>query len=268
MNVKIGVFDSGVGGLSILRGLQKALPALDYVYLGDNLRAPYGNRELSEITEYTKQALSYLFSTGCDMVVIACNTASIEAEKIYIDFPKQNIIEIITPTARRIGCYTDNVGVVATIATVNAGIYEAKIRSFFPDMVVVSEACPIWVPLIEHGEHLTIEAIGFLQRHINNIVLHNEIDTILLGCTHYALVAKRLQFLYPNLQIVSQEKIVTDELRQQLTSYTVDTELTQCTGRTVYVTSANPQHFDRIASMFMNTPVRSSKVSLSVNHVL
>lgn len=214
----IGVFDSGFGGLTILRDLRKALPQYDYLYLGDNARAPYGSRSFETIYRYTLQAVRELFNRGCPLVIIACNTASakalrsIQQQVLPVEFPDRRVLGIIRPTAEEIGKFskTGHIGILGTTGTVSSGSYLLEIRHFFPELVVNQHACPMWVPIVEYGERGTEGARFFVKKEVDALMAEDpEIDTVLLACTHYPLLKDEIEAaLPPRVKLVIQGDIV------------------------------------------------------------
>lgn len=226
MHGPIGVFDSGFGGLTVLRELVRELPAYDYVYLGDSARAPYGTRSFETVYHYTLECVQHLFNLGCPLVILACNTASAKAlrtiqQKDLLSMnPKLRVLGVIRPTAEVIGLYskTGHVGVLGTTGTVMSGSYPIEIGKFFPQIEVHQEACPMWVSLIENNEHHGDGADYFVKKHLDHLIgKAPEIDTLLLGCTHYPLLIDKIQqHISPFVSIVSQGEIVAKSLKEYL----------------------------------------------------
>ncbi|HSZ87302.1 MAG TPA: glutamate racemase, partial [Puia sp.] len=222
----IGVFDSGYGGLTILKDLENKLPGYDFIYLGDNARAPYGTRSFESVYRYTLECVKWFFNNGCPLIVLACNTASAKALRTIQqnDLPKMNpqnrVLGVIRPTTEVIGNFTktNNIGILATNGTVQSNSYKIEIEKFFPDLNVFQQACPMWVPLIENNEHNNAGADYFVKEGIDKLMSQSkDIDTILLGCTHYPLLINKIrQYVSPEVQIVSQVKIVADSLADYL----------------------------------------------------
>ncbi len=222
----IGVFDSGYGGLTVLREFLAKLPEYDYIYLGDNARAPYGNRSFHTVYEYTLQAVEWLFSQGCHLVILACNTASAKALRSIQQNDLQRfdsgrrVLGVIRPSVEAIHEYTSSrhVGVLGTIGTVLSNSYPLEINKLHDDIVVYQHACPMWVPLIENDEYLSPGADYFIQKDLNALVSQSdEMDTIILGCTHYPLIADRIaHFLPSHKKIISQGNIVAEKLADYL----------------------------------------------------
>ncbi|HOG68234.1 MAG TPA: glutamate racemase [Fibrobacteraceae bacterium] len=261
----IGVFDSGFGGLTILRDLRKALPENDFLYLGDNARSPYGSRSFETIHRYTWQSVSYLLEQGCPLVVLACNTASARAlrtiqQKDLVNSPYSGrVLGIIRPTAEEIGFYTKtgHIGIFATPGTVYSESYLLEIRRFFPNIKVSQQACPLWVSLVENGEFDSEGARFFIQRDVNALLEKDpEIDTILLGCTHYPLIADQIrEFLPKNIQLVSQGKIVAEKTLDYLKRHPeIDSKL-QKSGKTNFLTTDTAEFFKKGAFLFGETAI-------------
>ena len=222
----IGVFDSGYGGLTVLKEIVKKLPQYDYIYLGDNARSPYGNRSYETVYRYTLQCVNWFFDQGCHLVILACNTASakalrtIQQNDLPITSPGKKVLGVLRPTTEIIGKYseTKSVGVLATAGTVQSGSYPIEIKKFFPDVNVYQEACPMWVPLIENNEHLEHGADYFIKKNIHSIFEKGEnIDVILLACTHYPLMQEKIKEYMPvDVKLISQGEIVADSLADYL----------------------------------------------------
>ena len=248
----IGVFDSGYGGLTILRQFRQLLPQYDYLYLGDNARTPYGSRSYEIVYEFTLQAVKKLFEMGCHLVILACNTASAKALKSIQenDLPlldnSRRVLGVIRPTAESIGAITNtrHVGIVATQGTINSESYPLEIHKLFPDIQVTGEACPMWVPLVENNEYDSPGADYFVKKQINNLLRKDpQIDTIILGCTHYPLLLNKiLKYTPRNIKIIPQGDYVADSLKKYLKRHT-DIEL-QCTknGTCRFLTTESPEN--------------------------
>ncbi len=268
----IGIFDSGYGGLTVMKEIVKKLPQYDYIYLGDNARAPYGNRSFDTVYRYTLQCVEWFFQQGCPLVILACNTASAKAlrtiqqndlEKLN---PDNRVLGVIRPTTEIIGNFTRSrkIGILATNGTVQSGSYLIEIEKFFPDITVHQEACPMWVPIVENNEHLQPGADYFVKKHISHIMRADAgIDTLLLACTHYPLLRdKILQFLPAGVTLVSQGEIVADSLSDYLLRHTeLENRCTKNGGRVFYTTDST-EDFDNHASIFFGQPVRSNHVDL------
>jgi glutamate racemase len=268
----IGVFDSGYGGLTVLRAIVDKLPAYDYVYLGDNARTPYGNRSFETVYHYTLECVKHLFSMGCRLVVLACNTASAKALRTIqqndlpnID-PSLRVLGVIRPTAEIIGqaSKTGHVGVLATSGTVNSESYIIEINKFFPEVMVHQEACPLWVPLIENNEHEQEGADYFVKKNIGNLLQKSaEIDVMLLACTHYPLLLNKIkQFAPVNISILSQGGIVAASLADYLKRHPeMETVCSKGGSRTFYTTDST-EDFDQHATIFFGEKVNSRHLQL------
>jgi glutamate racemase len=264
----IGIFDSGYGGLTILHGIRQLLPEYDYLYLGDNARAPYGPRSFDVVYEFTRQAVVRLFEMGCHLVILGCNTASAKALRTIqendlpkID-PERRVLGVIRPTAEVIGSLTSSrhVGVLATEGTIKSESYNLEIQKLHPDIVVSGVACPFWVPLVEYNEADSPGADYFVKKRIDEIMRKDpEIDTLILGCTHYPLLMpKILKYLPAGVRVVPQGEYVADSLKDY---FQRNTALEQkCSkGHTVrYLTTENPEKFKEQAQLFLHE--RSMKV--------
>ena len=219
----IGVFDSGYGGLTILHGIRQLLPEYDYLYLGDNARAPYGSRSFDVVYQFTRQAVMKLFDLGCHLVILGCNTASAKALRTIQqnDLPKldpdRRVLGVIRPTAEVIGKLTQSrhVGVLATEGTIKSHSYKLEIQKLWDDVTVTGIPCPLWVPIIENNEADTPGADYFVKKRIDLIMERDpQIDTLILGCTHYPILMPKIQKHVPkNVQIVAQGEYVAESLK-------------------------------------------------------
>lgn len=269
----IGIFDSGYGGLTVFKEIAARLPGYDYVYLGDNARAPYGSRSFETIYQYTLQAVNWFFEMGCPLVILACNTASAKALRSIQqkDLPKmtdpsRRILGVIRPTTEIVGKFTQTkkVGVLGTNGTVSSGSYPIEINKFWPDIEVYQQACPMWVPLVENNEHESPGADYFIQQKTAELMQQNAgIDTILLACTHYPLLKKKIaHFLPEGITLLSQGEIVADSLIDYLARHPeMANRISKAGGRTFYTTD-NPDDFDNKASIFFGDKIQSRHVSL------
>jgi glutamate racemase len=268
----IGVFDSGFGGLTVLKEIVGRLPLYDYLYLGDNARAPYGPRSFDTIYHYTLECVQWFFGQGCPIVIIACNTASAKALRTIQqnDLPKispgRRVLGVIRPTTERIGEFTKTgaVGVLGTTGTVQSQSYPIEIEKFFPEVKVFQEACPMWVPLVENKEYNTPGADYFIQKHIKNLLLKsNSIDTILLACTHYPLLKNKLtQFIPQNIKVLVQGEIVAESLAEYLIRHREVEEKCSKSEIIKFFTTDSPEDFDNNATLFYGKPVQSIHVEL------
>lgn len=256
----IGVFDSGFGGLTILRDLQKVMPQYDYLYLGDNARAPYGSRSFETIYRYTLQAVRELFSRGCPLVILACNTASaralrsIQQQVLPFEFPDRRVLGIIRPTAEEIGrvSKTGHIGIFATAGTVSSGSYPIEINHFYPELKVTQHACPMWVPLVEYGERESDGARYFVKKEVEAVLREDpEIDTILLACTHYPLLEKAIrESTPPGVNLVFQGSIVADKTVDYLKRHPEIENRLAKNGKTSFLTTDTAEFFEKGAFFF------------------
>lgn len=268
----IGVFDSGYGGLTILRELRKELPQYDYLYLGDNARAPYGNRSFDLVYRFTLQAVMELFSRGCNLVILACNTASAKALRTIQqnDLPKiapyKRVLGVIRPTAEALSRMTRNghVGVLATRGTVDSRSYELEMAKLAPEITVSQHACPMWVHLVENGESSGPGADYFVQKDLRAIMdKDQDIDTIILGCTHYPLLLPKIrQYAPPGVRIFAQGDIVASSLEDYLERHPEMEAICSRGGRTKFLTTENPQLFNSLASIFVEKKVDAEGIVL------
>ena len=268
-NKPIGIFDSGYGGLTVFRSIFEQLPGYDYIYLGDTARAPYGNRSFQTIHQYTWECVQWLFKQGCPLVILACNTASakalrtIQQQDLKNEDPANRVLGVIRPTAEVIGNYTQTkeIGVLGTKGTVQSGSYLIEIGNFFPDLTVYQQACPLWVPIIENGEHDKPGADYFVQKYLDQILAQSAgIDTLLLACTHYPLLHEKIRAYLPqHISIVSQGDIVAASLADYLQRHPeMDNKVTKNGTQHFYTTTDDTQDFDHYAEIFFSAPVKSA----------
>ena len=268
----IGVFDSGYGGLTVLKEIVKRLPQYDYVYLGDNARAPYGTRSFETVYEYTLQSVKWLFSQGCPLIILACNTASAKALRTiqqndlpFIDENKR-VLGVIRPTVEVIGSYTktNNIGILGTRGTVQSNSYPIELEKFFPEVVAHQHACPLWVPLVENNEYASPGADYFINKDLQELLKDSPgIDTILLACTHYPLLLNKIEkFLPGRITVISQGEIVAKSLEDYLQRHK-EIE-TQCTknGELSFYTTDSTEDFDRHSQIFFGRQVNSIHTAL------
>ena len=283
---KIGIFDSGYGGLTILSEIRKVLPEYDYIYLGDNARAPYGTHSFDVIYRYTLEAVNYLISQDCALIILACNTASAKALRTIQqrDLPvinsrqhaacsmqPVNVLGVIRPTVEAVPAITrtGHVGILATPATVSSESYVLELEKIAKGLVVTQQACPMWVPLIEAGEHRNEGADYFVDRYLRAILAQDpQIDTLVLGCTHYPLlkekISRQLSVISSQpIQIISQGSLVADSLKDYLTRHPEYRDQLATNGSCDYRTTENADRFAQSASMFLNEPIVAHHVDLS-----
>lgn len=268
----IGVFDSGYGGLTVFRSIAALLPQYDYLYLGDNARAPYGNRSFETVHQYTIECVQWFFNKGCPLVILACNTASAKALRTIQQrdlphiAPDNRVLGVIRPTAEVIGNYTKSrsVGVLGTKGTISSGSYEMEINKFFPDIKVHQMACPLWVPLIENGEYQSEGADYFVKKYLDELLGRcPEIDTILLACTHYPLLTDKIKKYLPDgISIVAQGDIVAKSLAGYLYRHPEMERRISKEGSRQFYTTDDTDDFDNHATTFFGDAVHSSYAHL------
>lgn len=268
----IGVFDSGYGGLTVLRRIQQLMPQYDYLYLGDNARAPYGTRSFEVVYQFTLQAVNRLFAMGCPLVILACNTSSAKALRTIqqrdlpgID-PTRRVLGVIRPTAECIGrlTRTRHVGIFATPGTIRSCTYEMEIHKLHPDIRVTGQACPMWVPLIENGEYRRPGADYFVQQDVELLLQRDpEIDAVILGCTHYPLLLDKLRRLTPShIRLIPQGDYVAHSLLDYLRRHPeMESRLTRGTV-TRYLTTERPEPFAENATVFLGHAIEAEHITL------
>lgn len=268
----IGVFDSGYGGLTVLKEIVNKLPGYDYLYLGDNARSPYGTRSFDTVYRYTLQCVQWLLDQNCPLIILACNTASAKALRTIQQNdlerlnPQARVLGVIRPTAEIIGGYsiTKNIGILATNGTVQSQSYKLEIEKFFPGINIEQEACPMWVPLVENKQHETEGADFFIKGNLDSLFEKNSnIDTILLACTHYPLLQQRIgKYLPENVKLLSQGGIVANSLQDYLHRHPeIEHKLTK-NGERLFYTTDDTKGFDEKASLFYGDTVRSYHVDI------
>lgn len=296
--MKIGVFDSGYGGLTILREIRKVLPQYDYIYLGDNARAPYGTHSFDVIYRYTLQAVKYLLDQDCALVILACNTASAKALRTIQqrDLPKinhqlqmtndksrrVNVLGVIRPTVEAVPSITKtgHVGILATPATVSSESYVLELEKIAPELTIVQHACPMWVPLIEAGEHNEPGAKYFIGKYLREILAKDpQIDTLVLGCTHYPLMKAKidnwLEFRHeldeskfpqptdsPKVTTIAQGELEAKSLADYLSRHPEYRERLSTNGTCTYLTTENADRFSQSASQFIGSPIQAEHIVL------
>lgn len=268
----IGIFDSGYGGLTILREIRKIMPQYDYLYLGDNARTPYGTRSFDVVYEFTIQAVRYLFKQGCHLVILACNTASAKALRTIQQYdlpslaPNRRVLGVIRPTVEVAGdiSKSHHIGIMATPGTVRSKTYELEIAKLFPNFQVTSEACPMWVPLVENEEYNNPGADYFVRKHIDNLLQQDpQIDSVILGCTHYPLLRDKIrQWMPDNIHIIEQGNYVAQSLKDYLSRHQNMSEHITTDGTIRYLTTEQADVFQAKATIFMDTTVEAERVFL------
>ena len=279
--MRIGVFDSGYGGLTILDAIRRELPQYDYLYLGDNARAPYGTHSFDVIYRYTLQAVKYLFDHDCALVILACNTASAKALRTIqqkdlplINDKMVNVLGVIRPTVEAVPAITKtgHVGILATPATVSSESYVLELQKIFQNLEISQQACPLWVPLIENGEHLNPGADYFVDLYLRQILEKDpQIDTLVLGCTHYPLLLPKIaqwiknngkRFAAGDIQVISQGYLEAKSLADYLRRHPeYESQLSQG-GSCRYLTTENADRFSQSASLFLSAPVQAEHIDL------
>jgi glutamate racemase len=270
----IGVFDSGFGGLTVLKEIERLLPEYDFLYLGDNARTPYGNRSYEIVYAYALNAVKWLFEQGCGLVILACNTASAKAlrtiqQKDLPDLaPERRVLGVIRPVTESVGEMTrsGHIGILATAGTVESQSYVIEIKKYFPDIAVVQEACPMWVPIVENNECDSEGADYFVRRHIERLLAADpDIDAIILGCTHYPLLQEKIrQYISPGIALVSQGEIVAKRLEDYLNRHRDLAERCSKQGRRYFYSTEKPEVFNRSAAYFYGKEIRCRKKSGNV----
>ena len=279
--MRIGIFDSGYGGLTILDAIRRELPQYDYLYLGDNARAPYGTHSFDVIYRYTLQAVKYLFDHDCALVILACNTASAKALRTIqqkdlplINDKMVNVLGVIRPTVEAVPAITKtgHVGILATPATVSSESYVLELQKIFQNLEISQQACPLWVPLIENGEHLNPGADYFVDLYLRQILEKDpQIDTLVLGCTHYPLLLPKIaqwiknngkRFAAGDIQVISQGYLEAKSLADYLRRHPeYESQLSQ-RGSCRYLTTENADRFSQSASLFLSAPVQAEHIDL------
>lgn len=278
----IGIFDSGYGGLTILERLRERLPEYDYLYLGDNARAPYGSRSFDVVYEFTRQAVLKLFDLGCELVILGCNTASAKALRtiqqndltdpalgngtLTLEQQGKRVLGVIRPTVEQIGDITRNghVGYVATEGTVRSESYELEIAKFFPDVKVTGQACPLWAAIVEANEADSEGADYFVKKRITQLLAKDaDIDTIILGCTHYPLLMSSLRKAVPEgIRLIPQGDLVVESLAKYFERHPdMDSRCTK-NGTTRFMTTESPERFQECAELFLKRKVEVERVEL------
>lgn len=270
----IGIFDSGYGGLTVFKSIADKLPDYNYIYMGDNARSPYGDHSFETVYQYTLECVEWLFAKGCPLVILACNTASAKAlrniqQKILpVKYPNHRVLGVIRPTAEVIGSYTesDTIGVMGTRGTVNSESYPIEIFHFYPDLQVIQQSCPLWVPLIENNEHIHAGADYFVKKYTDELLAKSPaIDTILLACTHYPLLIPKLADILPKgFKLIAQGEIVADSLVDYLGRHPEMESLLGKQSEKKFYTSGDDQVFNKNASIFFDETIVSERVNLKI----
>jgi glutamate racemase len=268
----IGIFDSGYGGLTVFRSIAEALPEYDFIYLGDNARAPYGNRAFSTVHDYTLQCVKWFFSMNCPLVILACNTASAKALRTIQqnDLPQldntKRVLGVIRPTAEVIAEHTrsNKIGILGTKGTILSGSYEMEIHKLNPEIEVFSHACPMWVPLIENNEYNSPGAEYFIKKDIDALLRKApDIDALLLACTHYPLLSEKIrQYLPSHINIITQGAIVAQSLAAYLHRHKdMDKRLSK-QGEKLFYTTDDTNDFNEHAGIFFGQKISALQIHL------
>ncbi len=267
----IGIFDSGYGGLTVLKEIQKQLPQYDYIYLGDNARTPYGNRSFETVYHYTWQCVQWMFNQQCPLVVLACNTASAKAlrsiqQNDLHNFPGKKVLGVIRPTTEIIGDYSksNHIGIMATNGTVQSQSYLIEIEKFFPGLNVVQQACPMLVPLIENNEYENEATDYFIKKYTDELLSKDDkIDTILLACTHYPLIKNRIEKVLPeNIQVVAQGEIVAASLKDYLQRHAEIESQLSSNKTTQFFTTDSAEDFNKQSTIFYGKATNAKHIEL------
>ncbi len=268
----IGVFDSGYGGLTILQEIRQAMPDYDYIYLGDNARAPYGTRSFDIVYRFTLEAVKYLFEQGCHLVILACNTASakalrsIQQNDLPLIDPNRRVLGVIRPTVEKIGeiSRNGNIGIFGTPGTVQSQSYDMEIAKLHPDFHTYSQGCPMWVPLVENREADKPGADYFVKQEVNNLFnKQSDIDTVILACTHYPLLYKKIrQYVPESAEVIKQGEIIADSLVDYMKRHPEMEQKCSHGGTCQYLTTENADKFNEMASLFLNQSVIGNHIDL------
>ena len=272
--MKIGIFDSGYGGLTILRDIRDRLPLYDYIYLGDNARNPYGSRSFEIVYEFTLQAVKELFRRDCKLIILACNTASakalrsIQQNDLNLIDPSRRVLGVIRPTVEAVPQISDtkHIGILATPGTVRSKSYTMEIKKLSPEMVVTEHACPMWVPIVENNEIDSPGAHYFIKKELDALMMKDPmIDTVILGCTHYPLLESVVKKYLPgNVKVVCQGPLVSNSLEDYLKRHPEIESQCSKGGVTSFLTTEHTEKFDSLASLFLGHDVESKTITLQV----
>lgn len=272
-NSPIGIFDSGYGGLTIYEKIKHLLPEYDYIYLGDNARAPYGTRSFETVYNFTLEAVKYLFSRGCPLIILACNTASAKALRTIQqnDLPiidsQKRVLGVIRPTVEVLNEKTNSghIGVLATPGTIKSGSYDIEIHKQNPEFTVVGQECPMWASLIENNEINNPGTDYFIQRDLNSLLEKDSlIDTVILGCTHYPIISHKIREHLPaNVLLLEQGDIVAQSLQDYLKRHPEMEERLSKNSEVEFLTTEDAKKFDRSASLFLNEKIKSKQITLN-----
>ena len=273
MNSPIGIFDSGYGGLTVLKSIKKLLPQHDYLYLGDNARAPYGSRSYDIVYQYTRQAVKYLFNQNCHLIILACNTASakalrtIQQHDLIRTYPDRRELGVLRPTIEEVGhlTKTGHVGVLGTSGTVKSNSYALEIGKFLPHLKVTQHSCPMWVPMVENNCFLDKGGQYFIQKNIEEIFeKDDQIDTLILACTHYPILKDSILKYLPNgIRLVEQGDLVANKLDVYLKRHVELAKNISSNGELRLLTSENNLKFDHHLKLFYGESLKSASIDLN-----
>lgn len=268
----IGVFDSGYGGLTILEGIRRLMPEPDYLYLGDNARAPYGTRSFEVVYQFTLQAVERLFELGCQLVILGCNTASAKALRTIQQrdlprlAPNRRVLGVIRPTVEALGAMTatGHIGIFGTPGTIRSRSYDLEVSKLYPSYVTVGQECPMWVPLVENREFDGPGADYFVEKYINMLMQRDpEIDTAILGCTHYPLLIEKIrQYMPPQVRVVPQGDIVARSLKDYLQRHPDMYARISRGASCKYLTTESAKKFSEMGSIFLSRQISAESISL------
>jgi len=270
-NKKIGVFDSGYGGLTVLKEILSILPDFNYVYLGDTARAPYGHLSREKVLEYSKQAVDFLFAQDCELIIFACNTASAEAlrkiqqEYLPNKYPKKRVLGVIIPAAEYIfeNHTPQKVGVIGTVGTIESGTYVAEIKKIDSKVEVFQNACPMLVPLIEAGKTSGVEVDEYLKIYLSPLLVQ-KIDTLILGCTHYALLEPEIKkVVNKNIKIINQSLVVAKKVQDYLSRHPEIEKTLAQNSQVAYFTTGKKETFAEFGSKIMGKKIDPDEIKIS-----
>lgn len=268
----IGIFDSGYGGLTVFREIKKLLPQYDYIYLGDNARAPYGNRSFATVYQYTLACVHWLLAQNCPLVILACNTASakalrsIQQNDLLRISDTARVLGVIRPTAEIVGTYTKtkHIGVLGTKGTVNSGSYLLEIHKFFPNVVVHQQACPMWVHFVENQEYQNDGIDYYIKKDLEQLLRQSpEIDTVLLACTHYPLLTEKIKkYLPEHITLLSQGSLVAQSLADYLQRHAEIEQMLTREGKSLFYTTDDNKDFEIHATHFFGEQIKAERLEL------
>lgn len=267
----IGIFDSGYGGLTVYQEIEKRMPQYNYVYLGDNARVPYGNRSFETVLEFTWECVRALFDLNCDLIILACNTASAKAlrsiqQNFLKDYPDKKVLGVIRPTTEKANAFTssNSLGILGTNGTVRSNSYAIEIEKFYPEIKVSQLACPMWVPLIENNEHMNEGADYFVEKYLSELYnIDKNIDAIILACTHYPMLIEKIKkYVSANVKVIAQGEIVAASLQDYLHRHPEVENKLAMSGKRAFYTTDDASDFDVKAKMFIGEEIRSKHLSI------